>query len=60
MAVERIFEFVTNKHVYSEMCMHLHFTKENCHRLMTCYIFLEEKKMPLACLVYNLVEDLQS
>ena len=35
MAVERILELVTNKQVYTEICMHLNLIKENCYRLMT-------------------------
>ena len=38
--------------------MHLNFIKENCYRLMTCLTHLEEKKTPLACSIYNFMEDL--
>ena len=40
--------------------MHLNFIKENCYSLMTCLTLLEEKKTPLACSLYNFIEDLKS
>jgi len=59
MAVERILEFVRNKQIYGEIHTHLHFIKENCHRLMSYLTHLEEM-MPLACSSYNLLEDFKS
>ena len=60
MAVERIIELVNHKTLYPQICMQLHFIKENCQRLMDVITSLEERKRPLACLVYNLLEDLRS
>lgn len=59
MAVERIIEFVTHKTIYPEICLQLYFIKENCQRLMTVLTSLEAKGSPLACTVYNLLEDLR-
>ena len=39
--------------------MHLNFIKESCYRPMTCLTHLEEKKTPLACSIYNFMEDLK-
>ena len=60
MAVERILEFVMHKTIYPEICLQLYFIKENCQRLMTVLTMLEAKGSPLACTVYNLLEDLRS
>ena len=59
MAVERIIELVTHKTIYRELCLQLYFIKENCQRLMTVLTSLEVKGSPLACTVYNLLEDLR-
>ena len=40
--------------------MHHNCIKENCNHLMTCLTHLEEKKTPLACSLYNFMEDLKS
>ena len=60
MPVELIIELVTNKTIYSEICMQLYFIKENCQRSMAALTALEAEKTPLACTVYNLLEDLRS
>ena len=60
MAVERILEFVMHKTIYPEICLQLYFIKENCQCLMTVLTMLEAKGSPLACTVYNLLEDLRS
>ena len=60
MAVERILELVTHKTIFPEICLQLYFLKENCHRLMTGLTSLEAKETPLACTIYNLLEDLRS
>ena len=58
MAVERIIELLTHKEIYPEIVLQLFFIKENCQRLMNVLTALEEKKIPLACKVFNLLEDL--
>ena len=58
MAVERIIELLTHKEIYPEIVLQLYFIKENCQRLMNVLTALEEKKIPLACKVFNLLEDL--
>ena len=60
MAVECFIELVTHKTLYPQICMQLHFIKENCQRLMDVITSLEVRKRPLACLVYNFLEDLRS
>lgn len=60
MAVERIIELVTHKTIYPELSLQLYFIKENCQRLMTVLTSLEVNRSPLACTVYNLLEDLRS
>ena len=60
MAVERIIELVTHKELYPEICLQLHFIKENCQRIMSVLTSLEAKETPLACTVYNLLEDLRA
>ena len=60
MAVERIIELVTNKTIYSKICMQLYFIKENYQRLMAALAALEAEETPLACTVHNLLEDLCS
>ena len=59
MAVERIIELVTHKTIYPEISLQLYFVKENCQRLMMVLTSLEAKG-PLACTVYNTLEDLRS
>ena len=59
MAVERIIELVTHKTIYPEISLQLYFIKENCQRLMMVLTSLEAKG-PLACTVYNTLEDLRS
>ena len=58
--MERILELVTHKTIFPEICLQLYFLKESCHRLMTGLTSLEAKETPLACTVYNLLEDLRS
>ena len=60
MAVERIIELVTHKTIYPEISLQLYFVKENCQRLMMVLTSLEVKGSPLACTVYNTLEDLWS
>ena len=60
MAVERIIELVTHRELYPEICLQLHFIKENCQRIMSVLTSLESKETPLACTVYNLLEDLRA
>lgn len=60
MAVECIIEFVTHKTIYPNICPQLYFDKENYQCLMTVLTMLKAKQSPLACTVYNLLEDLQS
>ena len=58
MAVERIVEVVT--HFYHEISLQLYFIKENCQHLIAVLTSLEAKEAPLACTVYNLLDDLRS
>ena len=60
MAVERIIELVTHKELYPEICLHLYFIQENCQRIACALTSLEMKKVPLACSVFNLMEDLRA
>ena len=60
MAVEWIIELVTHRELYPEICLQLHFIKENCQRIMSVLTSLESKETPLACTVYNLLEDLRT
>ena len=60
MAVERIIELVTHKEWYPEICLHLYFIQENCQRIASALTSLEMKKVPLACSVFNLMEDLRA
>ena len=68
MAVERIIELVTHPDISKEQ---LYFLEENCQRLMNvltslsqglinALTALEAKDTPLACSVFNMMEDLQS
>ena len=59
MAVECIIELLAHKTIFQEISLQLYFLKENCVRLMTVLTTLEIKKAPLACIVYNLLEDLR-
>ena len=60
VAVERIIKMVTHKTIYPEIRLQLYFIKENCQRLMAVLTSLEAKDVPLACTVYNTLEDLRS
>ena len=60
MAVERIIELVTHRTLYPEIQTQLHFIKENCYRLMNRLTSLEASNTPLACSVFNTLEDLRS
>ena len=51
---------MTHKTIYPEICLQLYFIKENCQCLITVLTSLEAKASPLACTVYNLLEDLRS
>ena len=51
---------VTHKTIYPEIRLQLYFIKENCQRLMAVLTSLEAKDVPLACTVYNTLEDLRS
>ena len=59
VAVEWIIKMVTHKTIYSEIRVQLYFIKENCLRLMAVLTSLEAKDLPLACTVYNTLEDLR-
>ena len=59
MAVQRIIELLSHKIIYPEIILQLYFIKENCPQLMTVLTALEEKKIPLACKVFNYLEDLK-
>ena len=46
--------------IYPEICLQLHFIRENCHRLMTALTSLEARETALACTVFNSLEDLRA
>ena len=58
MAVQRI-ELLGHKTIYPEIILKLYFIKENCQHLMTDLTALETKTTPLACKVFNYMEDLR-
>lgn len=60
MAVERIIELVTHRELYPVICIELYFILENCQRLITALTSLEASEAPLACSVFNLMEDLRA
>ena len=51
---------VTHKTIYPEIRLQFYFIKENCQRLTAVLTSLEAKELPLACTVYNTLEDLRS
>ena len=59
MTVDRIIELVTHRTIYPEISLQLYFLKENCQRLMNVLTSLEAKDTPLACSVFNTLEDLR-
>ena len=60
MAVSRILEVLSHKEIYPEIQQLLHFIAGNCQRLATILTCLEQNQIPLACMVYNTLEDLKS
>ena len=60
MAVEHVIELVMYKTIYPEISLHLYFITESCQRLMMVLTCFEVKGSPLACTVYNTLEDLRS
>lgn len=60
VAVTRILELLTHKELFPEIRMQLAFIAENCQRLATVLTSLERSKTPLACTVYNTMEDLKA
>ena len=59
MAVDRVIELVTHRTIYPEISLQLYFLKENCQRLMNVVTPLEAQDTPLACSVFNTLEDLR-
>lgn len=60
MAVSRILELLTHKEIYPELLLQFNFITENCQRIATNLTSLEKSSTPLACTVYNTLEDLKS
>jgi len=63
LAVDRILELVDDGRLhhasYHNLHLNLPFIKENCIHLITVLTSLEETKSPLACVVYNMMEDVK-
>ena len=61
LAVHRILKLVDGGRLHHASFLNLHlnlyFTTENCTRLIKALTSLEETKSPLACVVYNMMED---
>ena len=61
LAVDRILELVDGGRLHHAFFLNLHlnlyFMNENCTRLIKALTSLEETKSPLACIVYNMMED---
>ncbi|XP_041480924.1 uncharacterized protein LOC121428390 [Lytechinus variegatus] len=57
VAVETILEMLRNKEIYSELELYMSFITEYSARLTTVLTSLEATKKPLACTVYNILED---
>ena len=60
MAIECIIELFTQKELYPEIYLQLYFIWENCQCIMSTLTSLDMKKVPLACSVLNLIEDLRA
>ena len=60
MAVTRILELLAHKEIFPEIQLQLYFIAENCQRLATVLTSLEASKTPLACTLYNTMEDLKT
>ena len=60
MAVKRIVELCGHKEIYPEILLQVNFITENCPRLVTSLTSLEATHDPLACTVYNTMEDLRA
>ena len=60
VAVQRVTKLVTHRTIYPEICLQLYFIKENCQRLMLVLTSLEEKQIPLASKVFNILVDLKA
>lgn len=60
MAVERIVELVSHKTIYPEILLQSTFISENCQHLISSLKSLEATRDPLACKVFNLMEDVRS
>lgn len=60
LAVTRILELLTHKELFPEIQLQLSFIAENCQRLAIVLKSLEETKTPIACTVYNSMEDLKA
>lgn len=56
----RILELLTHKELFPEIQLQLSFIAENCQRLATTLTSLEETKTPIACTVYNSMDDLKA
>ena len=59
MAVDCVIELLTHRTIYPEISLQLYFLKENCQSLMNVLISLEAQDTPLACSVFNTLEDLR-
>ena len=63
LTVYRILELVDGGRLHHASFLNLHlnlyFINENCTRLIKSLTSLEETKFPLACVVYNMMEDVK-
>lgn len=60
VAVTQILELLTHRELFPEIRLQLAFIAENCQRLATVLTSLEKSGTPLACTVYNTMEDLKA
>ena len=60
VAVTRILELLTHRELFPEIRLQLSFIAENCQRLATTLTSLEKSRTPLACTIYNTMEDLKA
>ena len=60
IALKRIVELCGHKEIYPEILLQVHFITENCPRHVTNLTSLEATHDPLACTVYNTMEDLRA
>ena len=60
VAVENIIELCTHKEIYPAIMLQMHFISENCNVLMSTLTSMEATHDPLACTVYNLLEDMRA